>query len=305
MTTLGYGDRAPLSHKGRSFAMLWTLTGLVIISLTMAMITTALTSITLQSKIKLYGSKVAAEFNSPEYNVATRRNAKIDPGKEYKGVDDITEALLNREVEGILVDTYSAGLRSDLFNRPGLQVNEILDYKTAYGVVLSPKVTQLGKCFERYLTSHRAEIFEMIKRKAKPIKTSGAKETPEQEASGGLLDSGSPTFLKALKYACVSLGIALVLSLIYECIRRIRARRKVHQKKSHKAKLQEEMQTLVEEFNQRVLKVKMKLREKHIRQIIKYWKLQKKSMCSAGMEHEWLRISTASPHNGELTISEI
>lgn len=93
-------------------------------------------------------------------------------GKEYKGVDDITEALLNREVQGILVDTYSAGLRSDLFNRPGLQVNEILDYKTAYGVVLSPKVTQLGKCFERYLTSHRAEIFEMIKRKAKPIKVS-------------------------------------------------------------------------------------------------------------------------------------
>lgn len=65
------------------------------------------------------------------------------------------------------------------------------------------------------------------------------------------------------------------------------------------------MQTLVEEFNKRVLEVKMKLREKHIRQIIKYWKLQKKSMCSAGMEHEWLRISTASPHNGELTISEI
>ena len=57
-----YGDRAPLSHKGRSFAMLWTLTGLVIISLTMAMITTALTSITLQSKIKLYGSKVISDF---------------------------------------------------------------------------------------------------------------------------------------------------------------------------------------------------------------------------------------------------
>lgn len=62
------------------------------------------------------------------------------------------------------------------------------------------------------------------------LQTSGAKETPEEEASGGLLDSGSPTFLKALKYACVSLGIALVLSLIYECIRCIRARRKVHQK---------------------------------------------------------------------------
>ncbi|XP_022793852.1 uncharacterized protein LOC111332704 [Stylophora pistillata] len=305
MTTLGYGDRAPLSPRGRFFAIAWVLFGLVIISLTMAMIAAALTSITLKSEIKLYGSKVAAEFNSPEYNVGMRRNAKIDPDKPYYSVDEMTEALLNKEVEGILVDTYSAGLRGDLFNRPELRVNQIIDYKTAYGVVLGRHATQLGKCFERYLTSNRAEIFEMIKRKAKPIETSGSGETAEEDASGGLLDSGSPTFLKALRYACVSLGIALVFSLIYECIRCIRTRQKVHQNESHKAKLQEEMHALVGELNKRVLQIKMKLREKHVKQIIKYWKLQRKSMRETGMEKEWLRISTASPHNRELTISEI
>ena len=76
-------------------------------------------------------------------------------------------------------------------------------------------------------------------------------------------------------------------------------------KESHKAKLQEEMHALVGELNKRVLQIKMKLREKHVKQIIKYWKLQRKSMHETGMEKEWLRISTASPHNRELTISEI
>ena len=62
------------------------------------------------------------------------------------------------------------------------------------------------------------------------FQTSGPAETPQEEVSGGLLDSGSPTFLKALRYACVMLGVALFFSLIYECIRRIRSREKVQQK---------------------------------------------------------------------------
>ena len=90
--------------------------------------------------------------------------------KEYHSLEEITQALLSREVEGILVDTYSAGLRGDLFNRPELEVNRILDYKTAYGIVLSPSSTVLRKCFSRYVTSNKAELFAMIEKKVKPIK---------------------------------------------------------------------------------------------------------------------------------------
>ena len=45
------------------FAIAWVLFGLVIIALTMAMITTALTSISLKSDTKLYGSKVSRGFS--------------------------------------------------------------------------------------------------------------------------------------------------------------------------------------------------------------------------------------------------
>lgn len=84
-------------------------------------------------------------------------------------MEEITQALLNKEVEGILVDAYSAGLRNDLFGRPEFRVSEIVDYKTAYGIVLSPNATPLRKCFQRYLTAQRAELFHMIKGKIRPI----------------------------------------------------------------------------------------------------------------------------------------
>ena len=88
-------------------------------------------------------------------------------GKEYHSLEEVTEALLKREVQGILVDAYSAGLRNDLFSK--FEVSEIVDYKTAYGIVLSPRSTSLRKCFHRYLQSHRAELFKMIKSKVRPI----------------------------------------------------------------------------------------------------------------------------------------
>ena len=52
----------------------------------------------------------------------------------------------------------------------------------------------------------------------------------EEVASGGLFDSTSEEFRKALRYASISLGVALFFSLMYEVIRRIRSREKVHQK---------------------------------------------------------------------------
>ncbi|XP_068689584.1 protein sidekick-1-like isoform X2 [Montipora foliosa] len=299
MTTLGYGDRAPLSYKGRLFAVIWIYFGLVVIAVTMAMLTTALTTVTLKSATKIYGSKIAAEQNSPEYHLGTRRNAKYEPGKEYHSLEEVTKALLKREVQGILVDAYSAGLRNDLFSK--FEVSEIVDYKTAYGIVLSPRSTPLRKCFHRYLQSHRAELFKMIKSKVRPIQTSNSTDK-EEVVSGGLFDSSSEEFRKALRYASISLGVALFFSLMYEVIRRIRSREKVHQKVNFKEILQKEMNMLVEEFFQRMRKIKEALGEKHRRQIIRFWKLRRKT----SFEARWLRISQVTPiHSKEVTVTEL
>ena len=54
-----YGDRSPIGQLGRIFAVGWVLTGLVIIAITVAALTTALTEITAHRKTTIYGSKVA------------------------------------------------------------------------------------------------------------------------------------------------------------------------------------------------------------------------------------------------------
>ena len=69
--------------------------------------------------------------------------------------------------------------------------------------------------------------------------------------------------------------------------------------------LLKEMRSLVEEFIQRMKQTKAKLGEKHRKQIIRYWKLKRKSMCRGGNESEWLRIAMASPHRGDVMVSDL
>ena len=64
MTTVGYGDIAPVGVPGRLFAVIWILTGLVIIAIFTGVITTSLTVVALSSNVKLYGTKVSYVFLS-------------------------------------------------------------------------------------------------------------------------------------------------------------------------------------------------------------------------------------------------
>ena len=53
-----YGDRSPRSIPARILGIIWTLIGLVIISVLVGALATALTSVTVEQPIILYGSKV-------------------------------------------------------------------------------------------------------------------------------------------------------------------------------------------------------------------------------------------------------
>ena len=76
---------------------------------------------------------------------------------------------MNREVDGILIDTYAGGTRKDLFSKPSIQVAQIIDYQTAYGVVIGGDSMRLRHCFYGYMRSHQAEIFEFVEQLVEPI----------------------------------------------------------------------------------------------------------------------------------------
>lgn len=63
-------------------------------------------------------------------------------------------------------------MRQDLFSKPSIRVTQIVDYQTAYGVVISGDSMRLRKCFHGYMRSHQAEIFQYVDQLVEPIKVS-------------------------------------------------------------------------------------------------------------------------------------
>ena len=94
----------------------------------------------------------------------------------YHDLQAIVEPLKNREdnLKGVLVDTYVAGEMTD-FSSDELRVNKIIDHNSYYGIVfkgreLAEKPFQ--SCFEDYVLSNQAAIFETVKQNTEPMKVS-------------------------------------------------------------------------------------------------------------------------------------
>jgi hypothetical protein len=74
-------------------------------------------------------------------------------GNTYKGIEKLAEALRSGLAEGIIVDMYMAGFRTDLFNGSWYKVASILDEKFFYGVNIGGDAEKLAKKFKDYSTT--------------------------------------------------------------------------------------------------------------------------------------------------------
>ena len=72
----------------------------------------------------------------------------------------------------MLIDTYAGATHRELFANPSFRIAQIIDHKTAYGVVIGGDSMRLRHCFYGYMRSHRAEIFSRVKELVKPIEVS-------------------------------------------------------------------------------------------------------------------------------------
>lgn len=70
--------------------------------------------------------------------------------KPYRSLEELKSALLSEKVDGILVDTYVAESRRDLFSDSRLVITQIADLKASYGVVMGENATKLRKCFKKF-----------------------------------------------------------------------------------------------------------------------------------------------------------
>ncbi|XP_048579836.1 uncharacterized protein LOC116619170 isoform X2 [Nematostella vectensis] len=220
MTTLGYGDRIPRSYIGRLICVLWIVIGVILIACFNSTMTTILTARILDKDVMLYGTKVAAIQNSSEYRLGVRKNARVNPnGKPYANLEDVYDALVSREVKGVLIDAYTVGSRKKLFDRRDLRINKLMDYKSAYGVVLGGEARKLQQCFQTYLGEQRSEVSGIIESNIQTIEVST--ESLSVDRSKGLFDPNFPTYTKTMIVFSVILILILVIGAKFECAKKI------------------------------------------------------------------------------------
>jgi len=71
----------------------------------------------------------------------------------------LISALKNGKTEGIIVDMYIAGFRTDLFNGSWYKVSSILEKKFYYGVSISGNAATLARRFsDRSLQTYEVEM---------------------------------------------------------------------------------------------------------------------------------------------------
>lgn len=84
----------------------------------------------------------------------------------------MTLALQTRKVDGLIVDTYVAGARKELFSEL-FRVRKVFDHMSAYGIALAGDAIKLQRCFSKYIRANQASIYHEIDKVVEPIEVSG------------------------------------------------------------------------------------------------------------------------------------
>lgn len=88
----------------------------------------------------------------------------------YNTIQDLRNALLSREVDGVLIDAYTAGSSGTLFVQPGIRAVKVLRYPRSYGLVLSGRMVNLAEEARVYLASHQNEILKLVELNTQKMK---------------------------------------------------------------------------------------------------------------------------------------
>lgn len=105
MTTVGYGDKAPMTLGGRIVALIWMFTGIIVISGITASITSALTVTQLESAINdpndLTKVRVGTVSSSTSYEYLRQRGIRTNV---FDDIQTVLQALDDGRVEAVVYD---------------------------------------------------------------------------------------------------------------------------------------------------------------------------------------------------------
>ena len=105
MTTVGYGDKAPITMGGRMAAFVWMMLSIVLVSVLTASITTSLTISELSGKVltvgDLHSVRVGSIDNSTTLNVLVERGITVLP---FDNEQDGLQAIVDNQIDAFVYD---------------------------------------------------------------------------------------------------------------------------------------------------------------------------------------------------------
>jgi len=69
---------------------------------------------------------------------------------------------MSRQVEGILIDTYTAGSSKSLFKKAQLRAVNVLYYPRSYGIVMSGDMAGVAGEARDYIAANQQQLFDLI-----------------------------------------------------------------------------------------------------------------------------------------------
>ncbi|KAL9951840.1 hypothetical protein ACROYT_G044575 [Oculina patagonica] len=215
MTTVGYGDRYPKTILGRSIAILWFLTGIVLSSLLVSSITSSMSVRILDRHLNVArGKKVGSLAQFPEYDLLIRFISKAGESSTFPTLERLVNALKYGDVDGILVDLYTANYRSDLFNATWIVVSQIISFDFTSGVVISGNAAKLEQHFRDYVGNRSTVVTEILQK----TNEGSNKEITDRNTQSNkipLLDPSTHIYRVAIFVLLALLCLAVFMGMVY------------------------------------------------------------------------------------------
>ncbi|XP_048584867.1 protein sidekick-1 [Nematostella vectensis] len=276
MTTLGYGDRFPMTWAGKLFGIFWMLTGIVVYGILCGYLVSAVSRNTVDINNQLYGAQILAIEGSPEARLGIRLNAQVNPDEKPQNFEELYRALRNKKSYGALLDAYAIGHQRHLFEDPNLRMVRLYDFKSAYGVVMANSSTRMTKCFRHYIQNNTQKIFNRIKKYVRFYeKTTDIPSTIEY--AYGLFSAETPTFRRTLYFLLGLLGTFTIAGSLYNMRRRAKKRAKATAKarSSVHKEVAQELKDDIHQLSLRMREINEKLTKKHARELLARMRIDK------------------------------
>ncbi|XP_068712179.1 potassium voltage-gated channel subfamily B member 1-like [Montipora foliosa] len=141
MATVGYGDKTPKTLMARMFSVIWIMIGITLCSMLTATLSSAFTNVTVDYYGVLSERKVGVVKDSIALQKAVNLGANV---KVFEDLDEVHNALVNKSVDGILEELFTATEYFELqYENPSLSIVHFYEEKHGYGIAFKSLYVKL------------------------------------------------------------------------------------------------------------------------------------------------------------------